>query len=119
MIDPLIVDINMFKKEIELLQNLKHENILNIYKYGIGKKEKVKNMEKKEKDIYYIVMEYFEHFESLKYINKVCPGDNKGFGEDLGRLIFAQLLDGLEAMHSKNIFHRDIKPDNIMIGGVI
>ena len=117
-IDPLIVDINMFKKEIELLQNLKHENILNIYKYGIGKKEKVKNMEKKEKDIYYIVMEYFEHFESLKYINKVCTGDNKGFGEDLGRLIFAQLLDGLEAMHSKNIFHRDIKPDNIMIGGV-
>ena len=116
-IDPLIVDINMFKKEVELLQNLNHENILNIYTYGIGKKEKVKNMEKKEKDIYYIVMEYFEHFESLKYINKVCPEENKGFGEDLGRLIFAQLLDGLEAMHSKNIFHRDIKPDNIMIGG--
>ena len=62
-------------------------------------------------------MEYLEHYESLKYINKVCPGENKGFGEDFGRLIFAQLLDGLEEMHSKNVFHRDIKPDNIIIGG--
>ena len=117
-IDPEKTDINMFKKEVELLQNLDHENILKIYSYGIGKKEKIKKTgEKIEKNIYYLVMEYLEHGESLKYITQVCKGENKGFGEDLGRLIFAQLLDGLEAMHSKNIFHRDIKPDNIMIGG--
>ena len=50
-------------------------------------------------------MEYLEHDDSLKYITKVCPGENKGFGEEFGRLIFSQLLDGLEAMHNKNIFH--------------
>ena len=116
-IDPLKMDINMFKKEVELLQNISHENILKIYSYGIGKKEKIKNNQKISKEIYYIVMEYLEHGESLQYITKVCKGVNKGFGEDFARLIFAQLLDALEEMHSKNIFHRDIKPDNIMIGG--
>ena len=29
----------MFKKEVELLQNLDHENILKIYSYGIEKKK--------------------------------------------------------------------------------
>ena len=116
-IDPMKMDVNMFKKEVEILQNLDHENILKIYSYGTGIKEKVKNNQKIQKEIYYIVMEYLEHGESLQYITQVCKGENKGFGEDFGRLIFAQLLDGLEEMHSKNIFHRDIKPDNIMIGG--
>jgi serine/threonine protein kinase len=116
-IDPSKTKINMFQKEVELLQKLNHENILKIYDYGMGKKEKTKNNKKIVKDIYYLVMEYLEHDEFLKYINKVSPGENKGFGEDLGRLIFAQLLDGLEAMHSNNVFHRDIKPENIMIGG--
>ena len=116
-IDPMKMDVNMFKKEVEILQSLDHENILKIYAYGTGIKEKVKNNQKIQKEIYYIVMEYLEHGESLQYITQVCKGENKGFGEDFGRLIFAQLLDGLEEMHSKNIFHRDIKPDNIMIGG--
>ena len=62
-------------------------------------------------------MEYLEHDELLKYITNVTPGENIGFGEDFGRLIFSKLLDGLEAMHNLNIYHRDIKPNNIMIGG--
>jgi serine/threonine protein kinase len=39
-----------------------------------------------------------------------------GFGEDFGRLIFAQLLDGLEVIHNSNVVHRDIKLENIMLG---
>ena len=78
--------------------------------------KKKKTVENIEKNIYYLLMEYLEHRESLKYITQVRKGENKGFGEYFGCLIFAQLLDGFESRHSKNIIHRDIKPDNIMIG---
>ena len=106
-------DLNMVKMELTLLERINHDNIIKIYAYGLGKK-KSKN---KEKEVYYVVMEHLEHDELLKYITNIIPGENIGFGEDFGRLIFAQLLDGLEAMHNLNIYHRDIKPNNIMIGG--
>jgi serine/threonine protein kinase len=61
-------------------------------------------------------MEYLEHGELFKYITNVTKENNIGFGENFGRLIFSQLLDGLEAMHNLNICHRDIKPNNILIG---
>ena len=31
-------------------------------------------------------------------------------------MVFYQLLERLEYMHSKHIIHRDVKPDNIMMG---
>lgn len=116
--DPQKTDLNIFKTEIKLLEQINHDNILKIFAYGYGQKKSCnKNKTKEPKEVYYIVMEYLEHDELLKYITNVIPGENLGFGEDLGRLIFAELLNGLEAMHNLNIYHRDIKPNNIMIGG--
>ena len=42
-------------------------------------------------------------------------GTNGGFGEDSGRFLFSQLLDSLEHMHSRDICHRDIKLENILV----
>jgi len=106
-------NLDMFKMELNLLERINHDNIIKIYAYGLGKKKS----KKKEKEVYYMVMEHLEHDELLKYITNIIPGENIGFGEDFGRLIFAQLLDGVEAMHTLNIYHRDIKPNNIMVGG--
>ena len=115
--DPHKTDLNIFKTEIKLLEKINHENILKIFAYGFGQKKSCnKNKNKIPKEVYYIVMEHLEHDELLKYITHVTPGENIGFGEDFGRLIFSQLLDGLEAMHNLNIYHRDIKPNNIMLG---
>ena len=111
------IDLEVFKNEINLLEKIDHKNVLKIFAYGYGSKislNKPKN--KKPKEFFYIVMEYLEHGELYKYITNVTKEDNIGFGENFGRLIFSQLLDGLEAIHNLNISHRDIKLNNILIG---
>ena len=111
------IDLDVFKNEINLLEKINHKNILKIFAYGYGQKVSLyKSSNKKPKEFFYIVMEYLEHGELFKYITNVTKEDNIGFGENFGRLIFSQLLDGLEAMHNLNICHRDIKLNNILIG---
>ena len=60
-------------------------------------------------------MEYLKHGVLLNYITNIENNENIGFGENFGRLIFSQLLDGLEAIHNLNICHRDIKLNNIFL----
>ena len=111
------IDLSAFKNEIELLKKINHENVFKIFEYGYGPKislNKTKN--KQPKEYYYIVMEYLKHGDLLKYITDVVNNENIGFGENFGRLIFSQLLDGLEAIHNLNMCHRDIKLNNIFLG---
>ena len=95
--------------EVNFLSKIEHPNILKIHYHGIGP---IQFQNGVVQQVYYIVMDYLNHGSLLNQIN-----NNIGFGEDLGRLIFAQLLDGLEAIHDSNIVHRDIKLDNIMLSG--
>ena len=111
------IDLNIFKNEIELLKKINHKNVCKIFTYGYGPKISLKETKNKQpKEYYYIVMEYSEHGELLKYITNIENNENVGFGENFGKLIFSQLLDGLEAIHNLNICHRDIKLNNIMLG---
>ena len=95
--------------EVNFLEKTNHKNILKVYSHGLGLLETPSGL---KQEVYYIIMEYLNHGSLLSHIN-----GNMGFGEDLGRLLFSQLLDGLEAIHNSNIVHRDIKLDNIMISG--
>ena len=95
--------------EINFLSKMDHPNILKIHSHGVGPIQFPNGV---TQQVYYIIMDYLNHGSLLNQIN-----NNIGLGEDLARLIFAQLLDGLEAIHNSNIVHRDIKLDNIMLTG--
>ena len=94
--------------EVNFLEKVDHKNILKFYGRGLGLLKASSGL----MQIYYIIMDYLDHGSLLNQI-----GDNIGFGEDYGRIILSQLLDGLEVMHNSNIIHLDIKLENIMISG--
>ena len=90
--------VQKFRAEAQAAAGLEHPNIVSIYDVG------------NEGGLYYIVMEYVEGITLKTYINK------KGrltYNEALS--IAIQVGRGIEAAHNKNIIHRDIKPQNIII----
>lgn len=73
------------------------------------------------------VTRLYEVFESSRHFNMVLEysggGDLLQFVKTRGKLtesesaqILSQLVSGLQACHSKNIIHRDVKLDNVLIG---
>jgi serine/threonine protein kinase len=69
-------------------------------------------MKGKSIDASYIVMELapFGDFSTLLRLT------NFSRDESLVRTYFHQLIEGIEYLHSKRVFHLDIKPDNILLG---
>ena len=90
--------VSKFRQEAQAAAGLEHANIVNIYDVG------------SENGMYYIVMEYVEGITLKTYISKkgqLAYNEVISIGIQVGR--------GIEAAHKKNIVHRDIKPQNIII----
>ena len=88
--------IQRLSKEIEILKQLNHINIISLLNYSITDKH------------IYLVMDF-------------CNGGT--VGDKIGKLttecqvkeIIKQILDGMLYLQNKNILHRDIKPANILV----
>lgn len=62
----------------------------------------------------YVIMELIEGGDLQQLICK-----QGRLSETEARHIFRQLLDGLDACHSRGIYHLDVKPENVLIDGPV
>lgn len=87
-----------FEREIELIANLKHPNIVTIFDSGLTRDGRQ-----------YCVMDYVRGLRLDEYV-----GDRKPPLPDLLRL-FETICQAVNHAHQKGIIHRDLKPSNILV----
>jgi len=84
--------------EINILKALQHKNVVRLHETFTN-------------DHYLLIVnELCEGGDLLSYVRK-----RRKLTEPIAKLIFKQILDGINHCHSKGIVHRDIKLDNILL----
>lgn len=94
--------IRKFRRESLAAASISHPNIVSIYDVGM---ETVA-----DEDVYYIVMEYIDG-KTLKELIK----EEGMLSQNQALNYLIQIAEALKIAHSKNIIHRDIKSQNIMV----
>ena len=89
--------------EIVIMNELQHPNIVKFADV------------KKTKKHFYIVMEFCNGGELEKALEKYQLKYGKPFSEEIVQHLMRQIIDAFRYIHSKNIMHRDIKLENILI----
>ncbi|XP_051279290.1 serine/threonine-protein kinase ULK1a isoform X2 [Dicentrarchus labrax] len=85
-------------KEIKILKELKHENIVRLLDY------------QEMGGCVYLVMEYCNGGDLAEYLH------SKGtLSEDTIRVFLQQIAQAMKVLQSKGILHRDLKPQNILL----
>lgn len=95
-------------REIKILRQLRHKNIINLKEIVTDKQEAVDF--RKDKGSFYLVFEFMDHD-----LMGLLDSGLVDFSEKLNASIMKQLLDGLSYCHDRNFLHRDIKCSNILI----
>ena len=113
------------KREIKLMEQLNHENIVNFIGYfydqeNINKYKEIYKEKKDIKEIYYknivcLVMEYLPNGTLEEYVKNFRKNnENENIPQAFVIKVFREILNGLMYLKSKQILHRDIKPANIL-----
>ena len=92
-----------FRRELQNLHNLKHPNIIQILDYLNNKTTN------------YIVLEYCNGGNLRDYMRRYMNINRKPLNEFFIQKLLLQIAPALEYMHSKNVIHRDIRLENILL----
>jgi serine/threonine protein kinase len=97
-----------FVQEAQITGQLEHPNIVPVHELGVS-----------ETDTIYYTMKYLKG----KTLQEVLDGIKRGDQEIIERMpldnlltVFEKVCDAIAFAHSRGVVHRDIKPQNIMIG---
>ncbi len=87
-----------FEQEVIALQKVRHPNVVSIYAHGSA-----------PSGAPYLVMEFIEG-RSLREVL-----ENGALSLDRAARILRQIAGALDAIHAHSIWHRDVKPENIVV----
>ena len=90
-------DNHRLKKEIEVMKNISHPNIVKLYDVIY------------QEDSMYLILEYCKNGDLSKYLK------NRPLKEEYAQKYLRQMVSALKYLISKNIIHRDLKPHNILV----
>ena len=96
-------NIKRLYNEIKVMQKIQHPNIVGLIDL------------KKTKSHCYLVMEYCNGGDLTGCLKKYMEKYKRAFSEEIVQYLMRQIVSGLDALHSNNILHRDLKLDNILI----
>lgn len=93
--------IELFAREASLLSSLRHDQIASVLDYFV------------EKDRHYLVLQYIEGQDMRSFVR-----DNGAVAPYQVRRWLASILEVVGYLHGHNppVLHRDISPDNLMLG---
>ena len=89
--------------EINIMKKIHHPNLVGLIDL------------KKTKSHCYLVMEFCNGGDLTGCLKKYMERYRKPFTEEIVQHLMRQIVNGLEALHSRNILHRDLKLDNILV----
>ncbi|KAF8384050.1 cdk-8 [Pristionchus pacificus] len=96
-------------REIALLRELKHPNLINLQRVFLSSERKV-----------FLLLEYAEHdlWHIIKF-HRSAKSKKAPVHVDKGMVksVLYQILNGIDYLHTNWILHRDLKPANILVMG--
>jgi serine/threonine protein kinase len=91
------------------MKKLKNSNIISIINGGNGMIKLLNKIIKN--NVFYIINEYEPKGELFSYITSY----EKGFGEEISKILFYQILSGLNYITNNGFFIEKIKLDNLLL----